>query len=212
MEYYEFLQNLWDCGSKEIFHILSAKSGDWLHNHFISKVMLTAVFSPWQSFSAGFGKLHFWPPLLEAAMTAWWSQVLHVGPGPKFGELAGILLDEEPADKLAVPQGECSPGTSPVRGTNPFVLLRSTGRIRIPPNVTGVCAWTLSAGTGWFERFPPPEGGRGALGWPGSQPVEEETLHRCARPRRFSAPFCQQNIWRWESSPKICWCRFLKTL
>lgn len=80
MEYYEFLQILWGCGSKEVFHILSAKCGDRLHNHFISKVMLMAVFSPWQSFSAGFGKLHFWSPLLEAATTAWWSQSAACGP------------------------------------------------------------------------------------------------------------------------------------
>lgn len=139
-------------------------------------------------------------------------KALHVDPGAKFGELARILLDEEPADELAVPQGERSPGTAPVSGTNPFVSLPSTGRIRIPPDVTGVCAWTSSAGTGWFECFPPPEGGRGALGCLGSQPVEEEAFHRGARPRRFSAPFCRQNTWRWESSPKICRCRFLKTL
>lgn len=32
------------------------------------------------------------------------SKVLHVCLGAKFGELVGILLDEEPADELAVSQ------------------------------------------------------------------------------------------------------------
>lgn len=46
-----------------------------------------------------------------------------------------------------------------------------------------------------------------ALG-PGSQPTQDEPLRRSAQPRRCSAPRRRQDLWLWESSPKIRWCRF----
>lgn len=169
------------------FTSLAQNLGTDLHKHFISQVMFTAVFSPQQSFSAGFGKLHFWSRLLEAAMTAWWSQSAAHVPWGQIWSASRNFAWWRTCWQAHCTSGERSPGTAPVSGTEPFVLLLSMGWIQIPPRVAGVRVRTSSVRTGWFERYPPSEGGHGALGWPGLQPTEEELLHHGAQPQHFSA-------------------------
>ena len=140
--------------------------GTDLHKHFVSRVMLMAVFSPRQSFSADFGKLQFRLPLLEAATTASWLQSAARALRGQIWSASGILLDKEPADKLAALRLAAERGSDPE-----------------PAQHRGLRAWTSSAGPGWSERFPRSEGGHGALGQPGLQPVEEEPL--CLAPALF---------------------------
>lgn len=195
------------------FTSLAQSLGTDMHKHFISQIMLMRVFPPWQSFLAGFGKLHFWSPLLKAATSAWWCQKSAARvPRGQIWRASGNFAWWGACWRARCISGERSAGTAPVSGTEPFVSLLSMDRIQIPPNVAGVHVWTSSVGMGWFECFPPSEGDHGTLGWLCLPLVVEKPLCHGAQPRRFSTPFCRQNIWLWESLPKICRCSLLKTL
>lgn len=115
--------------------------------------MFTAIFSPWQSFSTGFGKLHFWLTPLEAATIAWWSQSVAHGARGQTWQARGNFAWWRAWWWARCTPGQRFPWTAPVSGTEPFVSLLSTGWIQILPDVAGVHTRTLSAATGWSERF-----------------------------------------------------------
>lgn len=66
----------------------------------------------------------------------------------------------------------------------------------------------IVSGNGLVGTLSPSEGGHVALGQPGSLPADEEPPRHSARPWRFPAPFCRQNIRLWESSPKFAGAAF----
>lgn len=137
MAYYEFLQILRDCGLKQVFCLLSAKSMDrpaqtiHLTSHAHGKAFQLVMVNSTP------GRLCLkvlWQPRDHECV-------------PR-GQIWG-------ANRNFAWWGACwwacctsgSPRTAPVSGTGPFVSLLSTGRIQIPPAIVGVCVWTSSAET-----------------------------------------------------------------